>query len=95
MNLIGGIAPVVTGTSVECADALLACMEATDVDGFNLVYAFWPESFEDFVNLVVPDLQKRGRYREAYESGTMRDKLWGNGPRLTTPHPAANLRKSS
>jgi len=91
---IGGIAPVITGTPKDCADALLAFMEATDVDGFNLAYAVWPESFEDFTDLVVPELQRRGRYRQAYEPGTMRDKLWGNGPRLNPPHPAANLRKS-
>jgi alkanesulfonate monooxygenase SsuD/methylene tetrahydromethanopterin reductase-like flavin-dependent oxidoreductase (luciferase family) len=32
------------------------------VDGFNLAHAATPETFADFVDLVVPELQKRGRY---------------------------------
>lgn len=92
---IGGIAPVITGDPRQCADALLDFMDATDVDGFNLAYAVWPESFEDFVTLVVPELQARGRYRTTYAEGTMRDKLWGMGPRLTGAHPAALVRRAT
>ncbi len=91
---IGGIAPVIAGDAGTCADALIDFMEATDVDGFNLAYAVWPESFEDFIAIVVPELQARGRYRTDYAPGTMRDKLWGKGPCLTPPHPAALTRDS-
>ncbi|MEO1556731.1 MAG: LLM class flavin-dependent oxidoreductase [Pseudomonadota bacterium] len=92
---IGGIAPVVAGDAGACADSLIAFMEATDVDGFNLAYAVWPESFEDFNAFVVPELQARGRYRTRYAPGTMRDKLWRNGPRLAPPHPAALTRDTT
>ena len=92
---IGGIAPVIAGDANTCADALIDFMEATDVDGFNLAYAVWPESFEDFISFVVPELQARGRYRTAYAPGTMRDKLWEQGPRLAPPHPAALTRDTT
>ncbi|MEM6694283.1 MAG: NtaA/DmoA family FMN-dependent monooxygenase [Pseudomonadota bacterium] len=86
---IGGIAPVITGSAADCARALLDFMDETDIDGFNLAYAVWPESFSDFADLVVPELQALGRYRTAYDQGTMREKLWGRGPRVASTHPAA------
>jgi hypothetical protein len=68
-------------------------VEATDVDGFNLAYAVTPESFEDFVALVVPELQRRGVYKREYRPGTYREKLFGPGrTRLVPPHPAARFR---
>jgi hypothetical protein len=51
-----------------------------------------PESFEDFVALVVPELQRRGAYKHDYAAGTYRDKLFGAGPRLKGTHPAARYR---
>lgn len=92
---IGGIAPVFTGDPANCADELLDFMDKTDIDGFNLAYAVWPDSFEDFVTFMVPELQRRGRYKTSYAQGTMRDKLWGRGPRLAAPHPAALTRETS
>jgi long-chain alkane monooxygenase len=65
---------------------------ATDVDGFNLAYAVTPESFEDFVDLVVPELQRRGAYKHDYRPGTYREKLFGRGVHLAPPHPAAQYR---
>jgi len=66
--------------------------EDTDVDGFNLAYAVTPESFEDTVDLLVPELQKRGVYKTEYRQGTLREKLGGAGPRLVAPHPGAAYR---
>jgi hypothetical protein len=51
-----------------------------------------PESFEDFVELVVPELQRRGVYKRDYRRGSLREKLFGAGARLTPPHPAAKYR---
>ena len=80
----------------QIADALTQWIEATDVDGFNLAYAVTPESFEDFVELVVPELQRRGVYKLDYRAGTLREKLFGPGrARLTAPHPAARYRASA
>ena len=50
------------GSPEEVAEELVAWVDETDVDGFNLAYAVTPESFADFVDLVVPELQKRGHY---------------------------------
>ena len=58
------------------------------MDGFNLAYAVTPESFEDFVDLVVPELTRRGVYKTEYRPGTYREKLFGAGPHLAPPHPA-------
>ncbi len=71
---------------------MIAWVEATGIDGFNLAYAVTPESFEDFVELVVPELQRRGVYKREYRSGSLREKLFGAGPRLMPPHPAAKYR---
>jgi hypothetical protein len=62
-------------------------------EGFNLAYAVMPETFADFVDLVVPELQTRGRYKRDYAPGTLREKLYGPGrARLGADHPAVRYR---
>jgi len=92
---IGGRGPVLIGSPRQIADALIAWVEATGIDGFNLAYAVTPESFEDFVELVVPELQRRGAYKRDYRPGTYREKLFGRGPHIAAPHPAARYRAGS
>jgi alkanesulfonate monooxygenase SsuD/methylene tetrahydromethanopterin reductase-like flavin-dependent oxidoreductase (luciferase family) len=89
---IGGFGPVFVGSPQTVADLLQEWVEDTDVDGFNLAYAVTPESFEDAVDLLVPELQKRGVYKTDYRQGTLREKLFGHGPRLAAPHPGAGYR---
>jgi alkanesulfonate monooxygenase len=90
---IGGRGPLLVGDPGQIADALIEWVAATDIDGFNLAYAVTPESFEDFVELVVPELQRRGVYKHDYRGGTLREKLFGAGhARLAPPHPAASYR---
>lgn len=74
------------GSPSQVADELVAWMEEADVDGFNLIRTVSPESFCDFVELVVPVLQERGVLKTKYEDGTLREKLFGNGPSLTANH---------
>ena len=62
------------------------------MDGFNLAYALAHETFADVVELLVPELQKRGVYKTEYAPGTLREKLFGEGPRLPQNHPAADYR---
>jgi alkanesulfonate monooxygenase len=77
------------GDPVTIADAMESWMDETGVDGFNIVNSVLPADFEDFVDLVVPELQNRGRYKSAYAPGTFREKLFGAGnARLKPPHPA-------
>ncbi|OLP52901.1 5,10-methylene tetrahydromethanopterin reductase [Rhizobium rhizosphaerae] len=89
---IGGFGPVFVGSPETVADLLQEWVEDTDVDGFNLAYAVTPETFEDAVNLLVPELQKRGVYKKDYRPGTLREKLFGRGDRLAAPHPGAGYR---
>ncbi len=89
---IGGFGPVFVGSPQTVADLMQEWIEDTDVDGFNLAYAVTPESFEDAVDLLVPELQKRGVYKTEYRTGTLREKLGGSGPRLAAPHPATGYR---
>jgi alkanesulfonate monooxygenase len=87
---VGGIGPVVAGSPAHVADALEAWVAATGVDGFNLAFAVRPETMEAVVDLLAPELQRRGRYATDYPAGTLREKLFGPGrARLAPPHPAA------
>jgi hypothetical protein len=75
------------------APGLIAWVEETDLDGFDLAYAVAPETFADFVDLVAPELQRRGRYKRDYAPGTLREKLYGQGrARLGADHPAVRFR---
>jgi FMN-dependent oxidoreductase (nitrilotriacetate monooxygenase family) len=89
---IGGMGPVIVGSASTVADELQKWVEETDVDGFNLAYAVTPESFEDIVGYLVPELQKRGVYPTEYKPGTLREKLFGQGPYLPNDHPADQYR---
>jgi alkanesulfonate monooxygenase SsuD/methylene tetrahydromethanopterin reductase-like flavin-dependent oxidoreductase (luciferase family) len=83
---LGGRSPVLIGTPAEVADALIHWQEATGLDGFNLTYAVMPETFRDIVELVVPELQRRGAYRTQYDDGALRHKLFRRGPHLPAAH---------
>jgi alkanesulfonate monooxygenase SsuD/methylene tetrahydromethanopterin reductase-like flavin-dependent oxidoreductase (luciferase family) len=90
---IGGRGPVIVGSPRRVVDEMLDWVHETGVDGFNLAYAVTPETFEDFVNLIVPELQARGVYKTAFAPGTLREKLYGPGrARLPDNHPAARVR---
>ena len=86
---IGGIGPVFVGGPATVADAIEAWVAATGVDGLNLAYVVAHETFRGVAELVVPELQRRGRFKRAYAPGTLREKLTGGPPRLAPPHPAA------
>ena len=84
----------IVGSAEEVADDLIAWVEETDIDGFNLSRIVTPESLEDFVDLVVPILQERGAYKRDYRPGTLREKLFQS--RLLPPsHPAAAYRQAA
>lgn len=88
-SVLGSRQPPIVGDPIQVADALQAWIDHTGVDGFNLSRTVMPECLESFVELVVPVLQARGVYRTHHEPGTLREKLFGQGPRLMAPHPAA------
>ncbi|WP_062213979.1 LLM class flavin-dependent oxidoreductase [Streptomyces sp. NBRC 109706] len=81
------------GTPTEVADAIELWVRETDLDGFNLRQFLTPGTAEDFVELVVPELQNRGLYRTKYEEDTLRERLFGPGRnRLPASHPGARYR---
>ncbi|OZI34650.1 5,10-methylene tetrahydromethanopterin reductase [Bordetella genomosp. 10] len=84
---------LLVGSPSEVADGLQSWVDETDVDGFNLGYVLAHESFADFAELVVPELQRRGVYKKAYRAGTLREKLFGRSPRLGDSHPAHKHRR--
>ena len=89
---IGGLGPFIVGSGVEIADQLQEWVDETDVDGFNLAYAITPGTFEDVVEFVIPELQRRGAYPTEYVEGTLRQKLHGRGDRLPAEHRGASFR---
>jgi FMN-dependent oxidoreductase (nitrilotriacetate monooxygenase family) len=63
------------GTPAEVADAMQEWFEAQACDGFNITPATLPGGGEDFVAMVVPELQRRGLFRTEYEGRTLRENL--------------------
>ncbi len=97
-RIIGGMGlgsrnPAIVGSAEEVADDLIAWVEETDIDGFNLSRIVTPEGLEDFVDLVVPILQERGAYKRDYRPGTLREKLFAHSRLLPSSHPAAAHRQ--
>jgi FMN-dependent oxidoreductase (nitrilotriacetate monooxygenase family) len=90
---IGGAGPVLIGAPEQIADELEK-WTAVGVDGFNLAYAVTPGSFIDFVDGVVPVLQKRGLAQTEYQPGTLRQKIYGpSHSHLLDRHPASKYRR--
>jgi FMN-dependent oxidoreductase (nitrilotriacetate monooxygenase family) len=73
---LGGRGPVLVGDPSQIADQLEAWQDDTGIDGFNLAFAIAHDSMRDVVDLIVPELQRRGRYRTDYAPGTLRDKVF-------------------
>ena len=63
------------GTPGEIADMMQAWLDGEACDGFNVMFHTVPEGLDDFVDLVVPELQRRGIFRREYEGTTLRDHL--------------------
>jgi alkanesulfonate monooxygenase SsuD/methylene tetrahydromethanopterin reductase-like flavin-dependent oxidoreductase (luciferase family) len=66
---------VICGTPTGIADTLEEWFVEGAADGYNILPAYFPGAFSDFVDLVVPELQHRGLLRRDYEGRTLRDHL--------------------
>lgn len=87
---------VLVGNPSEVADAIQFQFEESGVDGFNLAHLVTPESLEEFIDLVIPELQKRGIYKTEYEQGSFREKLFNHGSSLLpSDHPGSQYRKTA
>ncbi|WP_426955579.1 LLM class flavin-dependent oxidoreductase [Muricoccus radiodurans] len=73
---IGGYAgPAFTGTAATIADRMTEWLETRACDGFNIMFPYLPAGLDDFVDKVVPELQRRGVFRRKYEGRTLRENL--------------------
>lgn len=63
------------GTPSSIADEMEQWLEADACDGFNIMFPYLPGGLDDFVDRVIPELQRRGRFRREYEGHTLRENL--------------------
>jgi FMN-dependent oxidoreductase (nitrilotriacetate monooxygenase family) len=86
---IGGMSAAVVGSPATIADELERWMEVADADGFNFARVIAPGTMEDFVELVVPELRKRGHVPEQPMAPmTLRERFTGDA-RLAPEHTGA------
>lgn len=71
---------VVYGTPKRIADIMEEWFLAERADGFVVMPAFIPGAFDDFVDQVVPELQRRGIFRKEYAGSTLRSHLAQTSP---------------
>ena len=69
----GGLSMV--GTPATIADEMQEWLETGASDGFNIMFPYLPGGLDDFVDMVVPELQRRGIFRTEYEGKTLRENL--------------------
>jgi N-acetyl-S-(2-succino)cysteine monooxygenase len=74
---------VICGTPARIADILEEWFVEGAADGYNILPAYFPGAFAEFVDLVVPELQRRGLFRRDYEGTTLRDHF--GLPRVPAP----------
>ena len=67
--------PVFCGTPKRVADEMQAWVEGGACDGFVLAATHMPGTYEEFVRLVVPELQRRGVFRKEFTGTTLRENL--------------------
>ena len=76
---LGGLHPCPVGSVTQVADVFEEWVNEGDCDGFNVAYVSNPGSFEDVVDLLRPELVRRGMMWEDYDfpQGTFRENLLG------------------
>ena len=82
----------VVGTPKIIADEIERWLDEDGVDGINLRQYHSFDTARDFAELVVPELRRRGRIRDGESGTTLRERLFGNGPRLPHTHYATRYR---
>ncbi len=69
------------GSPADVVDQMELWFESDACDGFNFLAPYFPGGLDDFVALVVPEMQRRGLYRTSYEGTTLRANLGLRVPR--------------
>ena len=65
----------VSGTPADIVDQLEYWFEGGAADGFNVMCGYLPDSLDDVIEFVIPELQRRGLFRREYEGNTLRENL--------------------
>ena len=90
---LGGMSAAKVGDPAAIVDEMERWMEVADVDGFNLTRVLAPGTMDDFIELVVPELRRRGHIPEQpRQAMTMRERFGGER-RLAADHPGAAYRR--
>ena len=63
------------GTPAMIADQMEEWLLGEACDGFNIMFPWVPSGLDDFVDRVVPELQRRGVFRREYEGRTLHENL--------------------
>jgi len=92
-HALGGRYITVVGSPAQVADELESWIAGTGLDGFNLTRIVTPESYVDFIEQVIPELQRRGSYKTAYDDGSLREKLFRDGAHLPEQHTGSAYRR--
>jgi len=75
-QIVGGYGGLqMVGTPAEIADTMQQWLETGASDGFNVMFPTVPAGLDEFVDMVVPELQRRGLFRREYEGPTLRENL--------------------
>ena len=73
---VGGYSGLeMTGTPAMIADRMEEWLVSEASDGFNVMFPYLPGGLDDFVDRVIPELQRRGIFRREYEGKTLRENL--------------------
>ncbi len=73
---VGGFAGLAfVGTPGTIADQMEEWLLTEACDGFNIMFPYLPGGLDDFVDQVIPELQRRGLFRTEYEGRTLRENL--------------------
>lgn len=94
---VGGSGPLIIGTAEEVAETIQQWVDISDIDGFNFAYTVLPQTYEEIVDKLLPELRKRGLARTDYPDGdgtsdflTFREQLFGQKT-VDITHPAHGL----
>lgn len=91
--LLGGMGAKIVGSPTTVVDELERWAEVADLDGFNLSHIVSPGSFEDIIEWVLPELRRRGLFRQVVEKEgvTAREAFLGQSS-LLNDHPGRKYR---
>ncbi len=92
----GAAGTTFVGSPSTVADEVERFVAETEADGFLIQPLFTPDTYEDFIELLLPELRRRGLAADQPEGTTLREHIFGTGHReLPDDHPGRSLLKPS